>query len=174
MIAMDLPSKLLQQRIISIPSVITMQSAKVVRDSLKYLTSLNKEDITLQIDCVGGCAYSCFSIIDAMNWTKNQGISVNTIVEGIAASAGALILINGSKRYGTKLSTIMFHHVVSEVSGSYSDLTVSYNETKRLNNIAYKLVCDNTEIDPVWETLERDYYISAEEALEQGVIDAIL
>ena len=174
LIAMGLSSKLLQHRIISISDNICPEIANEVNNAIKYLITLNKEPITLQINSSGGECYSGFAIIDTIELAKKDGVPVNIIVEGMAASMAAAILLVGSKRYATKRSVIMLHQVSGGYYDKNSSLQIQAKEVDRVNNELKKLIGEYSDMEPIHESILEDLYLTPEEALKLGIIDGIL
>lgn len=174
LVAMDLESKLLQHRIIRIGDNIDPDMANKVSDSIKYLLTLNKEPITIQINSNGGECYSGLAIVDTIELAKKEGVQIITAVEGMAASMAAIILIVGSKRYSTKRSTIMFHQVSGGHYGKNSSIQIQAKEMDRINNELIKLIGQYTDIEPIYESILEDFYMVPEEALQHKIIDEIL
>ena len=141
---------------------------------LKYLDKNGTGDITLYINSPGGLVTAGLAIIDEMN---RCSCDVSTVCTGLAASMGAFILSCGKKgkRFATPLSEIMIHQPLGQAYGQASDMELAANHIiktkKRLNDI----LAENTgkAVDEVARDCDRDYYMTAEEALEYGVIDGI-
>lgn len=170
-VIMDVFSKLAQDRIIFIDDDITDELANGVISQLMYLDSLNSNEITIYINSYGGSVYDGLGIIDAMRRMKSP---VKTICIGKAMSMGALILMCGDTRLATKLSTIMFHEISSWAVGKISDMKVQYEETERLTKIINSMIKERTKIENPETVLEKDMYMSSEEALKLNIIDEIL
>jgi ATP-dependent Clp protease protease subunit len=138
---------------------------------LKY----EPEPIKVYIDSYGGYVYQCFGLLSVIERSQTP---IHTIVTGCAMSCGFMILICGHKRFAHKLSTPLYHQVSSGAFGTAKDLEEKLEETKRLQKQLESIVREKTEISK--KTLKeifvtkKDWFMSAEEALELGVVDEIL
>jgi ATP-dependent Clp protease protease subunit len=133
----------------------------------------SKEPINLIIDSHGGCAYSMFGVID---YIESLDVKVNTVCRGRAMSAAALILSSGTgKRVASKRSTIMLHEGSSVQVGKYSDLKVASKQADKMENMVRVLLAEKTKKDADWwaENTKTDLWLTAEEALDLGLIDSI-
>lgn len=133
----------------------------------------SKESINLIIDSHGGCAYSMFGVID---YIESLDVKVNTVCRGRAMSAAALILSSGTgKRVASKRSTIMLHEGSSVQVGKYSDLKVASKQADKMENMVRVLLAEKTKKDADWwaENTKTDLWLTAEEALDLGLIDSI-
>lgn len=170
----DIYSKLLKDRIIFISGEIDDNLSNCVVAELLYLDSINHNDIFLYINSPGGSVTSGLAIYDTMNFVKSD---VSTICFGIAASMGAFLLSSGTK--GKRLilpnADVMIHQVLGKSEGQASDIEIStrriLNLKKRLNHILSK----NTgkSIKKIEHDTDRDNYLSANEAIEYGLVDKI-
>jgi len=170
-VIMDVFSKLAQDRIIFIDDDITDELANGVISQLMYLDSLNNNEITIYINSYGGCVYDGLGIVDAMRRMKSP---IKTICIGKAMSMAAIILMCGNKRQATKLSTIMLHEASSWVRGRFSDITMEYKELERLVGVMNTIVKEHSTVENPEILLEKDIYLTAEQALELTIIDEIL
>lgn len=180
MAVLDLQSKLLQNNNIFLTEEVNEQSISTIQAELFYLTSKmtaeeSKNDpITIYINSPGGEVYSCLGLYDVMQLFINQGYVIRTINIGLAASAAAVILLAGSKGYRFCLpnSTVMLHQPSSGTYGTITDMKIAVDEGDRLkkllNDIVSKHACEQ-----VVELMERDAWISPEEALKFNLIDKI-
>lgn len=147
---------------------------------LKKLYSVYNLDYTprpieIYIDSYGGYVYQCFGLLSVMDNSKTP---IHTIVTGCAMSCGFMILICGHKRFGHKLSTPLYHQVSSGTWGTLKDIKEDVKETERLQALLEKITLDRTKISKeklakVYKT-KKDWFMSAEEALNLGVIDKII
>lgn len=175
-VAIDIYSRLLQDRIIFIGTEIDDIVGNIVTSQLLYLNSVDQtKPITIHLNTPGGSVTDGLSIYDSMLYVENP---VYTICTGIAASMGAVLLCAGEygHRYSQKHSRIMIHEVSSGQSGKMSEMQDSFDETKKLNAELFNILALHTghtvkEIEDV--ALRRDFWMSADEAKEFGVIDNI-
>lgn len=139
--------------------------------NLKY----EPEPIKIYIDSYGGYVYQCFGLLSVMERSQTP---IHTIVTGCAMSCGFMMLICGHKRFAHKLSTPLYHQVSSGAWGTVKELEESVQESKRLQKTLESIVKDKTDISKkkLREILEtkKDWYMTAEEALELNVVDEIL
>jgi ATP-dependent Clp protease protease subunit len=131
--------------------------------------------IQIYIDSYGGAVYQCMGLLGVM---EKSTTPIHTIVTGCAMSCGFMILISGHKRFGYKLSTPLYHQVSTGFRGKVQDMEESLEETKRLQKVIEKITLARTEIPKkkLKEVLKNkiDWYMTAKEALELGVIDEII
>jgi ATP-dependent Clp protease protease subunit len=171
----DLYSRLLKDRIVMLPTEVNEEIAASIVGQLLFLDSENNDDITMYVNSPGGSVYDGLSIIDTMNMIKSD---VKVICSGMAASMGAMILCSGKKgmRYATKSARIMIHSVSSGSRGTYHDLKIDFKETEFLQNYLTDMIVENTGAGKkqVIADMERDKWMSAEEALKYGLIDEII
>lgn len=171
----DIFSRLLKNRIIFISGEINDSLANQVVASLLYLDSLSHDDISLYINSPGGSVTAGFAIYDTMNFIKSD---VATICLGIAASMGAFLLSSGekSKRYALPNADIMIHQPLGGTEGQATDIKIVADRIillkKKLNKILAKNTCQS--IKKIEKDTERDYYLSAKEAKEYGLIDLVI
>jgi len=173
--AYDLYSRLLEDRIILLCGEIDDQLANNIVAQLLYLDSLNNENINLYVNSNGGSVTAGFAIYDTMNYIKSD---VSTICLGLAASMGAFLLSSGTKgkRYALPNADILIHQPSGGSQGQATEMKIAAEHIlktrDRLNNILSK----NTgkKLEQVANDVERDYYMTAEEALDYGLIDKIL
>lgn len=139
--------------------------------NLKY----EPDPIKIYIDSYGGYVYQCFGLLSVMERSQTP---IHTIVTGCAMSCGFMMLICGHKRFAHKLSTPLYHQVSSGAWGTVKELEESVQESKRLQKTLESIVKDKTDITKkkLREILEtkKDWYMTAEEALELNVVDEIL
>lgn len=131
--------------------------------------------IKMYIDSYGGAVYQCFGLLGVM---EKSATPIHTIVTGAAMSCGFMILICGHKRFGYSMSTPLYHQVSTGFWGTVKDLEDHLEETKRLQKKVEDLTLEKTQISKkkLAEILKRktDWYMSAEDALNLGVIDEIV
>ena len=171
--AYDIYSRLLKNRIILLSGDDNL--ANVIIAELLYLDSISNDDIELYINSPGGSITSGMAIYDTMNYIKSD---VSTTCVGIAASMAAFLLSCGKpgKRYCLPNSEVMIHQPLGGVQGQATEIDIV---AKRIINLRQKLntiLSKNTKrtIKQIEKDTERDYYMSAKEALDYGIIDKIL
>lgn len=171
----DLYSRLLNDRVIFLSDEITNESANIVVSELLYLDSLNHDDIYLYINSPGGSVSAGLAIFDTMNFIKSD---VQTIVIGLAASMGAFLLAAGTKgkRYALPNSEIMIHEVLGGAEGQASVIKLQAERILKLKDKMNTLLSKLTgkSIVRINKDTERDNFMSAKEALDYGLIDAIM
>ena len=171
----DIYSKLLESRIIFINGEINDNLANLIISELLYLDSVNNNDIFIYINSPGGSVTSGLAIYDTINYIKSD---VSTVATGLCASMAAIILAAGTKgkRLSLKNSEIMIHQVLGGTQGQASDIKIHAERIllikKKLNKILASL-CNKTE-SKINKDTERDYYLSASDALKYGLIDKII
>ena len=171
----DLDSRLLRDRISFLTGEVNDVSASLVIAQLLFLESENpNKDIQLYINSPGGSVDAGMGIFDTMRFIRPQ---VNTICVGLAASMGAFLLAAGEKgkRYALPHSRIMIHQPLGGVQGQATDMEIVTREILRTKKTLNTILAENTgkPFDVVARDTERDYYMTAAEALEYGLIDKI-
>ena len=173
--AYDIYSRLLKDRIIILTGEIDDSSANIVVAQLLYLDSINHDDISLYINSPGGSITSGMAIYDTMNFIKSE---VSTICIGMAASMGAFLLSSGKKgkRYCLPNSEVMIHQPLGGASGQATEIKIAAEHILKIKDKLNKILASNTnkDIKTIEKDTERDNYLSAQEALEYGLIDQIL
>ena len=174
--AYDIFSRLLKDRIIFVGSVINDAVADTVIAQLLLLESENPEkDIYIYVNSPGGNVTSGLAIYDTMLYVKPD---VATMCIGQAASMGALLLAAGAKgkRYCLPNSRVMIHQVLGGVEGQASDIEIHAKEILRIREDINKILAKHTNqsIDKIRVDTERDFFLKPEDALEYGLIDAII
>lgn len=171
----DIFSRLLKNRIIFISGEINDSLANQVVASLLYLDSLSHDDISLYINSPGGSVTAGFAIYDTMNFIKSD---VATICLGMAASMGAFLLSSGekNKRYALPNADIMIHQPLGGTEGQATDIKIVADRIILLKKKLNKILAKNTSqsIKKIEKDTERDYYLSAKEAKEYGLIDFVI
>jgi ATP-dependent Clp protease protease subunit len=174
--AYDIYSRLLKERIIFLGSAIDDQVANVIIAQLLFLENEDsKKDISMYIHSPGGMVTAGLAIYDTMNFIKPD---ISTICVGMAASMGSVLLAGGKKgkRYILPNAEVMIHQVMGGAEGQASDIEISARHIlkmkDRLNTIlATHCGKKKTEVE---KDSDRDYYMSAEEALNYGIVDKIV
>lgn len=174
--AMDVFSKLLMDNIIFLGDTFNDEMANVIVSQLLWLQATKPtEEIKMYINSPGGWVSSGLAIKDTMDIIVND---VSTTCVGMAASMGAFILANGTKgkRYSMPNSSILLHNLSSGVSGNISDIRIAVQNMERTNEKLQKILSENTgrTLEEVKEALDRDNWMTPEEALDFGVIDKVI
>ena len=173
--AYDLYSRLLNDRIVFLSGEITSEAANIIISELLYLDSLNHEDICLYINSPGGSVSAGLAIFDTMNFIKSD---VQTIVVGMAASMGAFLLAAGTKgkRYALPNSEVMIHEVLGGAEGQATVIKLQAERILKLKDKMNTLLSKLTgkSVARINKDTQRDNFMSAKEALEYGIIDAIM
>lgn len=172
----DLYSRLLKDRIIFVGEGVDDHMANVIIAQMLFLEKEDPEaDIHLYINSPGGSVYAGLAIYDVMQFVS---CPVATTCVGMAASMGAILLAGGEKGKRTILpnSRVMIHQVSSGFRGTIADINVQAKETNYLMNNLMEILSKHTgkNVEQVRADCDRDYWMSAEEALEYGIIDEIL
>ena len=164
-----------ENRIIHVTGTIDDNMLDAIRTTMFYLDNMNDEPIKLYINSPGGIVYSLLGILDVIDTVKSP---VYTYVNGLAASAAAILLTYGDKRYATKRSTIMFHQpLIHGVSGQTEDIVRQAKEMERLRELLAQIVSEKTGISKkkvLKDLFDRDTYLSPDEAKKLNIIDEII
>lgn len=171
----DIYSRLLEDRVVFLNGEVNSQSANLVIAQLIFLEAKDPtKDISLYINSPGGNVSDGFAIFDTMNYIK---CDVSTICVGMAASMGAFLLAAGAKgkRYALANSEIMIHQPLGGTRGQATDIQIQAEHILKLKKRLTKLLAQNCgqEVEKVAADCERDYFMSADEALKYGVIDKV-
>jgi len=174
--AYDIYSRLLKDRIIFLGGPITDAVSNTIIAQLLFLEKENpKEDIKLYINSPGGGVTSALAIYDTMQYVKSD---ISTVAIGLAASAGAVLLAAGApgKRIALPNSEILLHQVAGgPFEGQAIDVEIAAKEILRLKNRVNQILVKHTSqpLERIEKDTDRDFYLSAEEAKEYGIIDKI-
>ncbi|HEY8423853.1 MAG TPA: ATP-dependent Clp endopeptidase proteolytic subunit ClpP [Clostridia bacterium] len=171
----DIYSRLLEDRIVFLNGEINDVTANLVIAQLIYLEGKNiDKDICLYINSPGGSISAGMAIFDTMNYIKPD---VSTICVGMAASMAAFLLAAGAKgkRFALPNSEIMIHQPLGGTQGQASDIAIQAEHILKIKQRMIKLMSEMTGQPPakIERDIDRDYYMSAEEALKYGIIDKI-
>ncbi len=174
--AFDIYSRLLNERIIFLGTPVDDQVANLIVAQLLHLESEDPDkDISIYINSPGGSVYAGLAIYDTMNFIKPD---VQTICCGMAMSMGALLLCGGAqgKRMALPNSKILIHQVSSGVSGQASDIEIHAREILDIRKKLDEIIAQNTgqSLEKVSKDTERDYFMTAEEAREYGIVDRVI
>lgn len=172
---MDVFSRLMMDRIIFLGTEIDEYSSNVVQAQLLYLASSDPDkDITIYLNSPGGIVSGGLAIYDTMNYIS---CDVSTVVTGMAASMAAVLLAAGTKgkRFALPHSRVMIHQPLGGTQGQASDMEIAVNEIKKLKEELYSILHDTTgqTLKQIAKDCERDHYLTAQEALDYGMIDRI-
>ena len=172
----DIFSRLLKDRIVFIDGEINDAMADLVVAQILFLESENPEkDISIYINSPGGAVTAGLAIYDTMKYVK---CDIQTICMGQAASMAAILLAGGTKgkRYALPSSRVMIHQPRGGVEGQESDISILAKEIIRLKKLSIEYLAKDTgkSTDKIAEDIERDFFMSAAEAAEYGVIDQVM
>lgn len=173
---LDIYSLLLRERIIFLGTPISDQIANLVIAQLLYLEREDPEkDINLYVHCPGGIISAGLAIYDTIQLVRAD---VSTICVGLAASMGTLVLCAGAKgkRYALPNSTIHMHQAVGGAQGQATDIEIAAREIMRMQDVIRTILVKHTgqTMDKITHDTDRDFYLSAEQAKEYGIVDEIL
>ena len=174
--AFDIYSLLLRERIIFLGTPINDYAANLIIAQLLYLDREDPEkDISLYIHCPGGVISAGLAIYDTMQLIRTD---VSTICVGLAASMGTVLLSGGAKgkRYALPNSTIHLHQPMGGAQGQASDIAIAAKEILRMQDILRDILVTHTgqPLDQISRDTDRDFYLTAEGAVEYGLVDEIL
>ncbi len=174
--AYDIYSRLLKERIVFLGTPIDDNIASLVISQLLFLEAEDpSKDIYLYVNSPGGIVSSGLAIYDTIKYIKPD---VVTTCMGQAASMGALLLAAGTKgkRYALPHARIMIHQPLGGAEGQASDIAIAANEILRIKHVLNEILADATgkSLEQIEKDTDRNYFMSAEEALEYGLIDKIL
>lgn len=172
---MDVFSRLMMDRIIFLGTEVNDYTANVIQAQLLYLDSVDSErDINIYLNTPGGSVYAGLGIYDTMQFI---GSKVATICTGMAASMGAVLLVAGEKGMRAALphSRVMIHQPLGGIQGQASDIEITAREIIKLKDELYQIISDHSgqTMDKIRQDADRDYWMTAKEALEYGMIDKV-
>ena len=173
---MDVFSRLMMDRIIFLGTQIDDYTANTLQAQLLYLDSVDSgKDISIYINSPGGSVYAGLGIYDTMQFIQSD---VATICTGMAASMAAVLLVAGTegKRSALTHSRVMIHQPLGGVQGQASDIEITAREIQKLKKELYTIISEHSKqpFDKVWADSDRDYWMTAAEAQEYGMIDRVL
>ncbi len=171
----DIYSRLLRDRIIFLGTEINAAAANSIIAQMLYLEADSSEkDIIFYINSPGGEVYSGLAIYDTMQYIK---ANVSTVCIGQAASMAAILLASGTagKRYALKHSRVMIHQPLGWAKGQATDIGIQAKEILRVKSIIEQIMASHTGQDrkKLHKDMERDNYMTSEEALKYGIIDEV-
>ena len=173
---MDVFSRLMMDRIIFLGTDVNDYSANVIQAQLLFLDSSDPgKDVSIYINSPGGSVYAGLGIYDTMQYIQSD---VATICTGMAASMAAVLLVAGAKgkRFALQHSRVMIHQPMGGAQGQASDIEITAREILKLKHELYSIIADHSgqPIEKVERDSDRDYWMTAAEAQEYGMIDKVL
>lgn len=173
---MDIYSRLLDSRVVMLDGEVNDQSASLITAQLLYLESVDPDaDISLYINSPGGSVSAGMEIIDTMNIIKPDVVTIGC---GMSASMGAVILASGAKgkRYVLPHGEVMIHQPLGGTQGQATDIVITAEHIKSIRKTINHILAEATgrDYDEIDRDTERDNYMSAQEAVDYGLVDAII
>ncbi len=173
---MDVFSRLMMDRIIFLGVPINDYVANIIQAQLLFLESVDSgKDIQIYLNTPGGSVYAGLGIYDTMQYITPD---IATICTGMAASMGAVLLCAGTKGKRTALthSRVLIHQPMGGASGQASDIEITAREIQKLKKELYEIISNHSgqEYQKVWDDGDRDFWMTAEEARDYGMIDEVL
>ena len=173
---MDVFSRLMMDRIIFLGTDVNDYSANVIQAQLLFLDNNDPgKDVNIYINSPGGSVYAGLGIYDTMQYIQSD---VATICTGMTASMAAVLLVAGAKgkRFALPHSRVMIHQPMGGAQGQASDIEITAREILKLKHELYSIIADHSgqDIEKVERDSDRDYWMTAEEAKEYGMIDHLL
>jgi ATP-dependent Clp protease protease subunit len=173
---LDVFSRLMMDRIIFLGTEVNDYTANVLQAQMLYLDSVDSgKDISIYINSPGGSVSAGLGIYDTMQFINSD---VQTICTGMAASMAAVLLVAGTegKRSALPHSRVMIHQPMGGAQGQASDIEITAREIQKLKKELYTIISEHSHqpFDKVWADSDRDYWMTALEAKEYGMIDEVL
>ncbi len=173
---MDVFSRLMMDRIIFLGTQVDDYTANVIQAQLLYLDSADPgKDISIYLNTPGGSVYAGLGIYDTMQYISSD---VSTICTGMAASMGAVLLVAGAtgKRFALQHSRVMIPQPMGGAQGQASDIEITAREIQKLKKELYTIIADHSgrPYEQIEKDSDRDYWMTAAEAKEYGMIDEVL
>jgi len=173
---MDVFSRLMMDRIIFLGVPINDYVANIIQAQLLFLESVDaKKDIQIYLNTPGGSVYAGLGIYDTMQYITPD---VATICTGVAASMGAVLLCAGAQTKRTALthSRILIHQPMGGASGQASDIEITAREIQKVKKELYEIIAKHSAqtYKKIWKDSDRDFWMTAEEARDYGMIDEVL
>jgi ATP-dependent Clp protease protease subunit len=174
--AYDIYSRLLKDRIIFLGSDVNYATANLIVAQLLFLQAQDsKKDIFFYINSPGGSVYDAMAIYDTMKYVTND---IQTVGIGVQASAAAFLLSSGTKgkRFALPNATIMIHQPSSGTTGKVTDMEIDLRESLRVKKQLTEIMAANTgqNVEKIKSDMERDYWMTSDEAKKYGVIDKVI
>lgn len=173
---MDVFSRLMMDRVIFLGTEVNDYTANTLQAQLLYLDSVDPDkDISIYINSPGGSVTAGLAIYDTMQFISSD---VATLCSGMAASMAAVLLVAGKegKRSALKHSRVMIHQPLGGVQGQASDIEIEAREIQKYKKELYNIIAEHSHqpFDKVWQDSDRNYWMTADEAKEYGMIDLIM
>ncbi|HOS48905.1 MAG TPA: ATP-dependent Clp endopeptidase proteolytic subunit ClpP [Bacteroidia bacterium] len=173
---MDVFSRLMMDRIIFMGTGINDYVANIIQAQLLFLESSDaKRDITIYVNSPGGSVYAGLGIYDTIQYIQPD---VSMVCTGMAASMGAVLLCSGTKgkRSALKHARVMIHQPLGGAEGQASDIEITAREIQKLKKELYEIIANHSgkDYEQVWKDSDRDYWMTAQEAKDYGMIDEVL
>lgn len=172
---MDVFSRLMMDRILWVAGGVNDQMASIVQAQLLFLDNIDDNDISMYIDSPGGSVKAGLSMVDVMDYVKSDIATVNA---GMAASMGSVLLGAGTKgkRASLRFSRTMLHQSSGGAVGNIQDAEISMEEWRKVNQQLFELLGGYCDKDPeqVKNDATRDFWLSATEAKDYGIIDEVI
>ena len=173
---MDVFSRLMMDRIIFLGTQIDDYTANTLQAQLLFLDSTDPgKDISIYINSPGGSVHAGLGIYDTMQFVSSD---IATICTGMAASMAAVLLVAGKegKRSALQHSRVMIHQPMGGAQGQASDIEITAREIQKLKKELYTIIAEHshTDFDKVWADSDRDFWMTAQEAKEYGMIDRVM
>lgn len=173
---MDVFSRLMMDRVIFLGTEVNDYTANTLQAQLLYLDSVDPDkDISIYINSPGGSVTAGLAIYDTMQFISSD---VATLCSGMAASMAAVLLVAGKegKRSALKHSRVMIHQPLGGVQGQASDIEIEAREIQKYKKELYNIIAEHSHqpFDKVWQDSDRNYWMTADEAKEYGMIDQIM
>ena len=174
--AYDIYSRLLKDRIVFLGTPVEQNTANLIVAQLLFLQAQDpKKDIFFYINSPGGSVYDALAIYDTMQYITND---VQTVGIGMQASAAAFLLSSGTKgkRFALPNATVMIHQPSSGTRGKVTDQEIDLKESLRVKYLLEEIMARNTgqKKEKIHEDMERDKWLTAEEALKYGIVDDVI
>lgn len=172
----DIYSRLLKDNIIFLGTAIDDSVANALVAQMLFLESEDPDkDIQIYINSPGGSVTAGLAIYDTMQFVKND---IVTYCVGQAASMAAMLLASGTKgkRFALPNARIMIHQPSGGAQGQASDIEITYKEIQRLKDMMHEMLAKHTEqpVKRIMKDMDRDYFMSSQEAMEYGILDKVL
>jgi ATP-dependent Clp protease protease subunit len=173
---MDVFSRLMMDRIIFMGTGNNDYVANIIQAQLLFLESSDaKRDITIYVNSPGGSVYAGLGIYDTIQYIQPD---VSMVCTGMAASMGAVLLCSGTKgkRSALKHARVMIHQPLGGAEGQASDIEITAREIQKLKKELYEIIANHSgkDYEQVWKDSDRDYWMTAQEAKDYGMIDEVL
>ena len=173
---MDVFSRLMMDRVIFLGTDVNDYTANVIQAQLLYLDAADPgKDVTIYINSPGGSVYAGLGIYDTMQYISSD---VTTVCTGMAASMAPVLLVAGQKgkRFALNHSRVMIHQPMGGAPGQASDIEITAREIQKLKKELYQIIADRSgqSFEKVEQDSDRDYWMTAQEALAYGMIDEVL